>query len=425
MRTLLGGTDSRTNAFPLVLLAGLLLAANASAQWSQFGGPTRDFRSPERNVLEVWPESGPPQLWSTERPGQYASVVVDGSAVYSMFSGGDNEEIVASLSSTDGSTLWEYKYRVPDPPEEIMLNFGRGPNTSPLIHGDRLLVIGFLGQATCLDKKTGKVLWKVDLVEELGGKIHMFGYSMSPITVGDNVLVPVGGDRGVVALAWETGKVIWSSDPIDVSYASPIRIEVDGQEQIVLVASTEVVGLSPTRGQILWRYPHANGNKNNCAQPLWGKDQRLFVSSHDDGGARVLELKRVEGETRVRELWHKPEIKFFHTSSLRLGDTVYGSSGTWSPTFLTAVDVETGESLWRQRGYNKANLLLVEDKVILTDEDGKVALAELSREGMKVISEFSPLQPTAWAPPTLAGGRLYLRDQHSVMAFDLRKPPAR
>jgi hypothetical protein len=36
------------------------------------------------------------------------------------------------------------------------------------------------------------------------------------------------------------------------------------------------------------------------------------------------------------------------------------------------------------------------------------------------ISSFKPLRKTAWATPSSAGGKLLLRDQEKVMAFDVR-----
>ena len=393
------------------------------AQWLQFGGPNRDFTSSETGLLDKWPETGLKPLWETHLNGNYASILVDGDAIYSMFKGAENEEMVASLNARDGRIRWQKAFVVPEPPEKTMLNFGRGPNTTPLIQGDRILAASFLGRLWCLNKHTGELLWSLDLVEELGAKYHTFGYSISPLTYGNTVLVATGGPHGMVALSWADGSVLWKSATIDVSYAAPILIRIDGQEQVVLVASTEVVGLSPTDGRIYWRYPHANVNKNNCAQPLWGDDQRLFLSSHDDGGARVLQLSRAEGKTRVTELWHRPEIKFFHTASIRAGDYVYGSSGTWPPTFLMAIHLPTGKIHWRARGYNKANLLRADDKMIVLDEDGKLTLARMNQEQMTVISSFQPLEKTAWAPPTLTDGILYIRDQSKVMAFDLRRRP--
>ncbi len=394
----------------------------AEAQWTQWAGPSRDFKSPETGLLERWPAGGPPLLWEVEHPGNYASILADGELLFSMFKDGDHTEVLRALNAADGSTRWELRYRVPEPPESVALNFGRGPNATPAIAGERIVSVGFLGNLWSLEKDDGTVLWSRNLVEDYGAKTHDFGYSISPLVHGDRVLVGVGGERyGVVAFDIDSGEPVWESDPIDVSYTSPILIEVDGEEQMVLMASTEVVGMDPDDGRILWRFPHANSNENNCSAPLWGDDQILVIGSHSEGGASGLSLRRQGTTTTVEEIWHTKEIVFFHTASLRFGSTVYATSGTWSPTDLIAFEVGTGEVLWRVPEHNKANLVYAEGKVYMLTEEGQLSLAELSPQGLKVISSFQALEETAWAPPTLAGGRLYVRDQKRVKAFDVSR----
>ncbi len=408
-----------TLAIMISIISGL--SPELNAQWLQWGGPGRDFKSPETGLLDSWPEDGPPLLWQKELAGNYASLLVDGDRIYSMFGDADDREIVRCLRAKDASIVWEHTYKVQPVPEVVLLDFGRGPNVTPAISEDFIIGVGFLGEAWCLRKSDGSVVWSRNLVNEFGAKTHMFGYSISPLVLGDNVVLATGGDQhGVVALEVSSGKLAWRSEPVDVSYTSPFLIAVDGQQQIVLMASTEVVGLRPTDGAILWRFPHANLNKNNCSTPLWGQDQILFLSSHSDGGGDAIKLNQTNGKTTVQHLWHNNKIHFFHTSALRLRDYVYGANGTWPPTFLVAIDVKTGKILWQERGFNKANLLYFEDKVILLDEDGVVTLARLSPEELTVLSSFKGLEKTAWAPPTLANGILYLRDQKSVRAFDIR-----
>ncbi len=205
-------------------------------------------------------------LWVAHHDGNYATILVDGDALYSMFATGKTEESLLCLNATDGSTRWQYKYPRGKPPKSVRLDFGRGPNATPLIRGDRILSVGFLGKVWCLGKANGTLVWSRDLVTDFGAKVHDFGYSISPISYKNKVIMPVGGvSHGVVALEWDTGAVAWRSEPIDVSYASPFLIEVDNQQQIVLMASTELLGLNPEDGSVLWRHPHANVNKNNCS----------------------------------------------------------------------------------------------------------------------------------------------------------------
>jgi hypothetical protein len=54
------------------------------------------------------------------------------------------------------------------------------------------------------------------------------------------------------------------------------------------------------------------------------------------------------------------------------------------------------------------------------DEDGNLALANFSPQGLKVVSRAALLHNNAWTAPSVAGSRLYLRDRTTMMALDLR-----
>ena len=128
-----------------------------------------------------------------------------------------------------------------------------------------------------------------------------------------------------VALDPKDGSVIWQSEPHDISYASPIVINVDGQDQIVFFSSTEVIGLDAGNGHTLWRYPCKNRFKNNATDPIWAGDNLLWVATQTDGGTRVLRLAQRNGKTDVKEVWFNGKVKLFHWNAIRIGDYVYAS----------------------------------------------------------------------------------------------------
>jgi hypothetical protein len=110
-----------------------------------------------------------------------------------------------------------------------------------------------------------------------------------------------------------------------------------------------------------------------------------------------------------------------HGNLLPIGDYVYASSGDFGPAPLTAVNIATGEIAWQRRTFAKANFLRVGGKVIVLDEDGKLAIVRLTPEGVKVLAESEQLANPAWTPPTLSGSTLFLRDRASIEALDLGK----
>jgi outer membrane protein assembly factor BamB len=298
--------------------------------------------------------------------------------------------------------------------------YGFGPHSTPLLVGDLLFTVGSIGKVHALDKKTGKVIWSVDLYKDLGGKKMGRGYSCSPLAYKNTLILTLGGaGQALVALNQKDGKIAWKNQTLDLSPASPIIINVDGQEQLVAFMGKEIVGLDPNNGELFWRHPHETEWGLNISTPVWGTDNLLFVSSAYNGGSRVLKLSRREGKTTVEELWFHRRLRVHHSTAIRIGDYVYASSGDFGPAFLSGVNVKTGEIAFQDRRFPKSNFVYADGKLIILDEDGNLALATVSPAGLKVISRVSVMKNLAWTVPTLVGTRLYLRDRRSITALDL------
>jgi outer membrane protein assembly factor BamB len=292
--------------------------------------------------------------------------------------------------------------------------------------GDRLFTIGTNKQLHAFDKHTGKVLWSHDLVKDFGAPTLLIrpvvkaGYGCSPLAYEDTIVCSVGGPgQSVMAFRQSDGAVVWKSGDFLTSEVAPILIELGGKPQLVVVGGGTVQGMDPASGEILWSHPHDPGNDLNCGTPLWGGDDVLFLSSAYKAGSRAIRLRQEGGSTIPEELWFNNRVRFMFLTSLRIGDTIYGTAGDFGPAFLTALDVKTGETLWQHRGFGRASLLQAGGKTLILDEDGDLALATMTPEGVTVHSEFKLFETTSWTVPTLAGTTLFARDREKVTALDL------
>lgn len=426
------------NAFLMAFLAACIAAPASAGDWPQWGGPQRNFTADCQGLADKWPEEGPKTLWSVKIGDGYAAVLVDGDSLYTMNREGDQEAIVC-LSAADGSQRWRYEYAAPFIAEKMQMEFGPGPHATPLVAGDRLFGVGVTGKFHCFDKRTGKVLWSHDFIEEYGAEPMGRGYSSSPLAYKDTVIVPVGGKEDgqtIFAFKQDDGTVVFSGGNFDVSHSSPIVVNVDGQDQLLCFLagpkgasadagpstkpSGEIVGLDPTSGAVLWQYEHPAQFGANITTPLWVGDNRVFITSAYNGGSRLLKLSRdADGKTSVKELWHTRKVQGHHSTAVLQDGIIYTSSGSFGPAFVAAIEADSGEILWRKRGYAKANCLLADGKLILLDQDGKLVLARPTRADLEILSECQPLKSVAWTVPTLAGDRLYVRDRATLMAMDI------
>lgn len=402
--------------------------AAAEDAWPQWGGPSRCFKV-DGDLATKWPKEGPKELWRTELGDGYSSVISDGDMLYTMYSirkqlaenkwEKEGQEAVVAVDARTGKKLWEHKYDVTWE-EDMNMEFGPGPHSTPLVVGDRLFAVGCLCNLLCLDRKTGSVIWEKNLHKELEASHLQRGYGASPLAYKEWVILPIGGKgKGIVAFSQKDGSIIWQNQDSGPTYASPILINIDGENHLVTFADNGASGLNPEDGSLLWNAEHKTQYDANISTPVWCKDNILFISSAYGNGARGIQVKRDGDGWSAKELWYNPKMKIHHGTAVAQGDYVYGSSGDFGPAFLAAVDIHTGDFAWRQRGFTKANVLLCDGKLIVLDEDGRLAITKPSKKKCKVLSKAQVCKRIAWTVPTLVDGRLYVRDRHDLVAFDL------
>lgn len=412
----------------VAVLLSVIVTPSAKAQWPQWGGPNRNFTVEATGLADKWPDGGPKKVWSRTLGPGFSSIIADGGRLYSMYRSG-SDEIVVAVNAADGKTVWERKYSAL-PPKGMIAQHGKGPNASPVIVGEFIYSFGVAGHLHCLRKENGDVVWSKDLMKDLQAKPPLYGFSSTPVAYKDRLIAAVGGSGcGVVAFDLKTGKVVWRKHDFgakeDGIYSSPIVANVHGEDQIILLNGTDAVGLNPENGDLLWTHPHTNQTKMNIATPIWGADEILLIVSGGEGGGRALRITKTDGKFGTSEVWATQKMDVAITNVVRHGDAVYGSIGYQGPAFFAGINVKTGEFLWRERGFAKANALFADGKLILLDEDGNLGLAIPSAGALDIRSKASLFKKPARTVPTLVGTTLYVRDNENLVALDIGQASAR
>ncbi|HET8547420.1 MAG TPA: PQQ-binding-like beta-propeller repeat protein, partial [Bryobacteraceae bacterium] len=339
----------------LLMMAQAMRAAPKAqgVPWTQWGGPHRNFQTESTGIKEHWPARGPRVVWKRVLGEGYSSPSVEAGVLYTMY-GKPREEIVVAASTDTGQTLWEHSN-----PVQFQTDYGEvgnGPYATPLIVGDRLYTTGAAGRLQCLDRRTGKLIWAQELWQEHRGTRLMYGYASSPIAFRATVIVPVGG-RGssVMAFRQVDGRIAWAKNEFPNAYSSPLLIDVDGLQQLAVPMDGAVIAVNPHNGDLQWQVPFRAQYGIAVSSPVWGPGNLLFVSAEYGAGTKVIELKRTGNQTTAAELWTSNRLRLHHGNAMRLGDTIYFSSGgKGSPAILSAVDVRTGKIHWQERGISKA-----------------------------------------------------------------------
>jgi outer membrane protein assembly factor BamB len=401
----------KTRLFPLLILPVAITAW--AMDWHQWRGPERSGQSSETELLERWPDAGPPLAWKLEGLGEgFSSFSVANGRVFTQVQRRGQQYVVA-LDEASGKTVWE----TPNG-GSYANNRGSGPRGTPTVDGTRVYALGSNGNLACLDAATGKPVWQMNVLRQFGGSNISWGLSESPLIDGERLIVNAGGSgASVVALHKNTGQVIWKSQSDEAGYSSAMVAVTGGIRQYVLLTGEAGIGVRADNGELLWRYDKVSNRTANVATPIV-RGNNVFLSSDYGTGCALLKLSPTGGGVRAEEVYFNRDMRNHYSSSVLVGDHLYG----YSSSVLTCMRFDTGEVAWRDRSVGKGQVVYADGKLYLLSENGVAGLAEATSQSYREISRFSigSRQYPTWTLPVIANGKLYLRDQGLVWCYNIR-----
>jgi outer membrane protein assembly factor BamB len=378
--------------------------------WTQFRGPARDGRYDERPVKTNW-EGGLPLLWKQPSGGGYASFSVADGVAYTIEQR-RRQEVVAAYNVETGRELWTHAWDA-----LYTDSTGDGPRATPTWHEGRLYALGAQGELRCLDARTGKLIWSKNILKENGASNIQWGMAASPLVVGDKVVVMPGGSNGksVVAYNARTGAHAWGALDDAASYTSPMLVTLAGRRQVLVVTGRNIAGLAPENGAVLWVYPWSNSSGINVAQPLVVGPNRLFISAGYGKGAALVEVGGAGDKLSAAAVWERPSMKNKFNSSVLHEGHVYGLD----ENMLTSVEIATGQQKWKARGYGYGQVVLASGHLIVTTEEGEIALVRATPAGHTELARFPALEGRTWNVPAISNGRLLVRNATQMACYKL------
>jgi outer membrane protein assembly factor BamB len=355
-------------------------------------------------LLRQWPEAGPRLIWQAEIGEGYSSVAEVGGRAYTM---GLNEDKPTAwcFESESGKELW-HRALGQEKPDYL--------GCSPVVDGKRVF-FSTSKTVVCLNASDGAVLWE-DNRNFQGSQFSV------PLVEGDLLLVP--GDT-LTAVDKKTGKVVWRVKGKGASPASPALQTAAGVTQIVMGVgsgvSSEVIGVNIADGQVLWRRGFRSGD-GLCSSPV--VEGARVLLNYIDGQKSHLTALLMYAPTN-RELGRLKPLAVYdvdtqgnYANTMALWDGAlfgYGSGG------LASVEAGTGRTLWKAPGQWQDHLqLIIADGLLFVINDEDLVLMEVNRKG-EVASRFKlPVMPSL-QQPVLANGRLYIRGQKMILCYNVKR----
>ncbi|MDB6152379.1 MAG: Kelch repeat-containing protein [Chthoniobacteraceae bacterium] len=393
------------------------------AQWSQWRGPQRDGVSVEKGWRKDWPKEGPKALWRANAGvGMSSSVVMDG-RLFTQGNDGQGNDCIVALDALTGAQLWKFAFPCKSAAHEMPI-VPNGPGATPTVVDGQLFALSREGDLLCLAAATGDMVWRTQLISELGGKRPVYGYTQSPLIDHGLLIQDIGCEPGktgsTVALDSASGKVKWRAGSGEAGYSSARVLERDGRHFVALFKGETLDLLDPADGRVLWSHRTTARDFCNALTPVF-VGHRILVSNTGIDPAKLLDWDL--GETpNVREVWsHKQFALLFNNPILTQGALFGFNEKRSGHVEFTCLDAATGESRWVSDAVPVGTFILADGHWIFLTRAGEVILAPSTLETLSVKAQFKALEGKCYATPTLASGVLYVRNNAGeIAAFDLR-----
>lgn len=411
---------AKSAAPPLVEAAGAVpssASARLAGDWPQFLGPNRDSILPDGPKLaRDWRAQPPRTLWRQPLGAAWSGFAIISNRAITMEQHGE-DELTVCYELLTGSKLWSHA----DKARFATTIAGEGPRTTPTITGDRVLTVGGTGILNCLDLATGKTVWSRNILTDTSRPVNIWGTAGSPLVRDGLVIVNPGGkpDRALAAYRLDNGEPVWRGGHDKSSYSSPCAATLCGVPHILIFGHDALYGHDAATGHVIWQHPW-NPTHAHVAQPIALPGNRVLMSSGYGEGSSLLQMQRdTNGNLSATQLWKTRRLKSKFNNMVTRDGFVYGlDDGT-----LVCVDLANGELKWREGRYGHGQFILVRDLLLLTAEDGSVALIDPQPTGRRELTSFEALAGKTWNPPALAGDLLLVRNAQEAACYRLPVAP--
>lgn len=406
-----------------VLLLALTLAPLGigapvpNAEWPQWRGPERNGISSDKGLLKQWPPAGPAKAWAISNLGEgYGSLAVVADRIYVQGTSGAGSALFC-LNRADGKTIWTAALG-----PKVDEGRGNGPRSTPTIDGDRIYALTENGDLVCLRTRDSSRLWNKNILKEFGGQNPTWLLSESPLIDGDRVIVTPGGNgAGMVALDKMTGKTVWTTKDLSdqAAYSSCIAADIGGIRTIMNFTSKAAVGVRANDGKLMWRYDKVANGVANCNTPVFADNKVFFTSDYGKGGG-LLGLSAENGEVKAQELYYTRDLHNRHGGVVLVNGYLYGFSGYPGP--LTCLEFATGKKMWADRSVGTGSLTYADGMLYVLAEKQVMGLVEATPKGYVEKGRFRIPDEgrDSWAHPVVIGGKLYIRNQGTLTAYDVK-----
>ena len=385
------------------------MVTGSPAAWPGFRGPARDSIVRGVSIETDWSKSPPVQVWRRPVGPGWSSFAIDGDRFFTQEQRGEHE-IVSCYRVSSGEPVWRHR----DAVRFWESNAGAGPRATPTLHDGRVYTLGATGILNVLDAATGKLVWTRNAAADTGAPTPGWGFTASPLVVGNLVIAAASGRLAAYDLAG--GKPKWTRTTVGGGYSSPHLVRIGGVAQILLASGGGISSVAPADGSLLWQY---GGAGTSIVQPALANGDVLVAAGDMMGGTGIRRLSVSSGASgwTVEERWHSRGLKPYFNDFVLHGDHAFGFDGS----ILAAIALQDGERRWKGGRYGQGQMLLLpeQDVLLILSEEGELALVKATPDQFTELARFKAIEGKTWNHPVLVGDILLVRNGEEMAAFRL------
>jgi len=403
---------------------------SAASGWTAAPGDFPRFLGPAGSasldgpVLDPdWRGRPPELLWRRPIGAGWSGFATCGDHAVTLEQRGD-DEVISCLALPTGDVEWA----VAVPARHQTVLGGIGPRSTPTISDGTVFATGATGWLHAVDGVSGRVLWKQNVLDDLGidaeahARAVAWGRAGSPLVTGSLVIVPGGGplrDGSAVSLvAYDrtTGERRWIGGREQISYVTPHVATIGGRELVLTVNESSVAAHAAEDGGELWRFdwPGHSNSDATCSQPHVLDGDRIILSKGYGIGAAMFAAS-AEPPAHVAT-WRQPALLKTKFTNVAIHD---GHAYGLSDGILECVDLADGRRAWKGGRYGQGQVLRVGGFLVVQAESGEVVLLDCSPARHRVRARLAALDGQTWNNPCLAGDRLLVRNAEEAACYRL------
>jgi len=409
---LLKSMESRDGFKPVNAREGPGPGASTGASWPDWRGPRRDGHVPR---LPARLPATPKFVWKKAAMiGGLAGLSISGDRlILAERDFGEEHDVYRCLNADNGELLWRVEFPAPG-----KLDYGQSPRAAPVIHADKVYLLGAFGGLRCVKLATGKVIWERQLPREFSARLPIWGMCSTPLIVDDLLIVNPGStNASLAALDCATGEKRWTTPGLPAAYSAFICGEFGGRRQIVGYDQHSLGGWDVKTGKRFWQLLPPTDGDFNVPTPI-AVDGGIILSTENNG----TRLYRFDESGRIIP---RPAAAFADLAPSTVSPVVTCGRLFGAHHGLHCLDVRKGlKPVWRREEEavgDHATFIADDERVLVITLGGELILLDGRADTCAIISRLRVFEDDVevYSHPALVGTRLYARGGSRVVCVDL------